>query len=163
MGSWSLEADIERDGLGDGVIFARGSVMGGLSLYIKDNRLRFDYNAFTNVTQLAAEMELPDGRCAIGMSMDGEAPSAPGHVTLRLNGERVAEGDIPFLVRGGFGGRGGADVGSDRKSPVTDSYEPPFEFDGTIHTLEVQVAPYPKSGAAYEAAKNAFREMMAQQ
>ena len=163
MGSWSLEADIERDGLGDGVIFARGSVMGGLSLYIKDNRLRFDYNAFTNVTQLAAEMELPDGRCAIGMSMDGEAPSAPGHVTLRLNGERVAEGDIPFLVRGGFGGRGGADVGSDRKSPVTDSYEPPFEFDGTIHTLEVQVTPYPKSGAAYEAAKNAFREMMAQQ
>ncbi len=163
MGSWTLEADIEREGLGDGVIFARGSVMGGLSLYIKDNRLRFDYNAFTNVTQLVAEVELPDGRCVIGMSMDGEAPSAPGHVTLRLNGERVAEGDIPFLVRGGFGGRGGADVGSDRKSPVTDSYEPPFDFDGTIHTLEVQVTPYPKSGAAYEAAKNAFREMMAQQ
>ena len=163
MGSWTLEADIERDGLGDGVIFARGSVMGGISFYIKDNRLRVDYNSFTEVTQIVSEIDVPDGRCTIGMSMDGEAPSAPGHVTIRLNGERAAEGDVPFLVRGGFGGRGGADIGSDRKSPVTDSYEAPFEFDGTIHELRLEVTPYPKSGAAYEAARNAFKLLMAQQ
>ena len=163
MGSWVLEADIERDGLGDGVIFARGSVMGGISFYIKDNRLRVDYNAFTEVTQIVSDVELPDGRCTIGMSMDGEAPSAPGHVTVRLNGERVAEGDVPFLVRGGFGGRGGADIGSDRKSPVSSSYEAPFQFDGTIHELTLEVTPYPKSGAAYEAARNAFKLLMAQQ
>jgi len=70
---------------------------------------------------------------------------------------------VPFLVRGGFGGRGGADIGSDRKSPVTSSYEAPFEFDGTIHELTLEVTPYPKSGAAYEAARNAFKLLMAQQ
>ena len=137
--------------------------MGGLSLYIQDNRLHFDYNAFTEITRLVSDGELPDGRCTIGLRMEGEAPSAPGHVTLTLNGRTFAEGGVPFLVRGGFGGRGGADIGSDRKSPVTDSYEAPFEFQGTIHELTVEVTPYPKSGAAYEAARNAFRELMAQQ
>ncbi|MYA01185.1 MAG: arylsulfatase [Chloroflexi bacterium] len=163
LGSWVLEADIERDSGGDGVIFSRGSVMGGISFYIKDNRLRVDYNAFTEVTEIVSDVEVPEGRCTIGMSMDGEAPSAPGHVTIRLNGEAVGEGDVPFLVRGGFGGRGGADIGSDRKSPVTSSYEAPFEFDGTIHELTLEVTPYPKSGAAYEAARNAFKLLMAQQ
>ena len=163
LGSWTLDAEIERDGLGDGVIFARGSVMGGISFYIRDNRLRVDYNAFTEVTQIVSDIQLPDGRCTIGMSMDGEAPSAPGHVTVRINGERAGAGEVPFLVRGGFGGRGGADIGSDRKSPVTDSYEPPFEFEGTIHELTIEVTPYPKSGAAYEAARNAFKLLMAQQ
>ncbi|MYD53430.1 MAG: arylsulfatase [Chloroflexi bacterium] len=163
LGSWVLEADIERDSGGDGVIFSRGSVMGGISFYIKDNRLRVDYNAFTEVTEIVSDVEVPEGRCTIGMSMDGDAPSAPGHVTIRLNGEPVGEGDVPFLVRGGFGGRGGADIGSDRKSPVTSSYEAPFEFDGTIHELTLEVTPYPKSGAAYEAARNAFKLLMAQQ
>ena len=82
MGSWTLDADIERDGLGDGVIFSRGSNMSGISFYVKDNRLTVDYNAFTKLTRIAADVELPDGRCTIGMSMDGEAPSAPGEVTI---------------------------------------------------------------------------------
>ena len=162
-GSWRLEAEIERDALGDGVLFARGSNMGGFSFYVKENRLQFDYNAFTEITRVSAAGELPEGRCRVAVTLDGEAPSAPGHVTLWLNGDSIGEGDIPYLARGGFGSRGGADVGSDRKSPVSDAYDAPFEFAGTIHEVTVKVTPYPKSGAAYEAARNAFKELMAQQ
>ena len=43
--------------------------------------------------------------------------------------------------QGGAAGRGGADVGADRLSPVTDSYNAPFPFVGTIHSLDVVITP----------------------
>ena len=161
MGSWQLDARIERDGAGDGVLFAQGSLNGGVAIYIADNRLHFDYNAFADITSIRSDSELPGGACEIGVQMDGDAPSAPGRVTLLVDGEPVGSGEVPFLVRG-YGGRGG-DIGRDSLSPVSDRYVAPFPFNGVIHELTVAVTPYPKSGPAYEAARGAFRELMRQQ
>ena len=38
-------------------------------------------------------------------------------------------------------GRGGVDIGRDVLSPITDRYDPPFEFTGIIHSVDVTVEP----------------------
>ena len=68
-------------------------------------------------------------------STDGQG----GIVTLSVDGEAV--GQIELADRSGIAVRGGADVGADQYSPVTGSYEAPFEFGGTIHVLEVKIVP----------------------
>ena len=62
-----------------------------------------------------------------------------GFVTLFVDGLTAGRIDIPDL--GGIAVRGGADVAGDHLSPVTSSYEAPFEFTGTIHVVDVKITP----------------------
>ena len=63
----------------------------------------------------------------------------PGVVTFSINGQDAGQMEIPDIR--GIGVRGGADVGADNYSPVSDSYQAPFEFSGTIHVVDVKIDP----------------------
>lgn len=163
-GSWTLEATISRTDAGQrGVIFARGSIHGGMTLYIRENQLHFEYRAFGGETLIRSESDLPVGDCRIGVQMSGDGPTAPGRVTLTLNGEPVGTGEAPLLVRRVFHGHAGMDIGSNPRSPVSDRYDAPFPFSGEIHRLEVVVVPYPDQRAAAEAARIRYNEAIARQ
>ena len=139
IGDWTITAEVERSSTADeGVLFAHGSMAGGVSLYVQDNRLCLDYNSREDVTVGRSEAELPSGRATLSATMtstDGPA----GIVTLSVDGQDAGRIEIPD--RSGIAVRGGADVGADQYSPVTGSYEAPFEFGGTIHVLEVKIVP----------------------
>ena len=81
---------------------------------------------------------MPEGISTFAARMSAGAGKG-GTVTLLVHGEEVGQIDIPD--RGGIAVRGGADVGADHYSPVTDSYQAPFEFQGAIHVVDVRVTP----------------------
>ena len=161
LGEWSITAEIEREVGDEGVIYSRGSLYGGISFFARGGRLHFLYNAFGSETDIVSTGELPAGRCTVSASMHGDAPGAPGRVSLTIDGADAGGGEVPFLVRG-YGARG-ADVGSDRLSPVTKSYDAPFAFEGTIHSVEIEIAPFDKTSAAYAEARAQSRATYATQ
>ena len=136
--SWTISADIERDGTDDkGVIIAYGTLYGGYSFYIQANRLHFHYNALGSHVDIAADAELPAGRCTVAVTMQGGGIRRPGEAALLLNGEQIGGGTVPMQTRSQLA-RGG-DIGADRLSPVADTYDPPFEFSGRIRQVDVEI------------------------
>ena len=139
IGDWVITAEVGRSSpTQSGVLFAHGSMAGGLSLYVQDNRLCLDFNSREDVTVGRSDAELPEGAVTLTASLTS-APDKSGTVTLGANGETIGQVEIPDVT--GIAVRGGADVGADHYSPVTASYEAPFEFQGTIHVLDVRVTP----------------------
>ena len=140
IGDWRLTADVERADSGEeGVLFSEGSMNGGVSVFVQDNRLCIDFNARTRIMSVRSGVEIPAGRASIGVRVERNRERGGGDVTFVINGADVDRGHVETLA--GTSGRGGADVGRDRLSPVTNSYAAPFAFMGTIHSVEVQVNP----------------------
>jgi len=139
IGDWTITAEIERSSTDEaGVLFAHGSMAGGVSLYVQDNRLCLDHNSREQVTSGRSTSELPPGRSTLTASLSSQADRS-GVVTLLIDGQEA--GRIEIADVSGIAVRGGADVGADHYSPVTSSYDAPFEFDGTIHMVDVTVSP----------------------
>ena len=163
LGDWTLEAAITREADDEGVIAARGRIHGGFSLYIQGGELCFDYHAYGEGARIRSGARVPAGECVVGAAMSSEGASATGRVTLSIDGAVVAEGEVPLVVDRVLIGHGGTEFGRDGYSPVSDAYEPPFEFGGTIHRVEVVVDPWTEPSAAQEAARQRYRELVARQ
>ena len=67
----------------------------------------------------------------------------PMDVTLKVNGEAVAQGQVPAAMSLHFTSNATFDIGSDLDSPVSLDYfdQAPFAFNGTIGTTKIT---YPK-------------------
>ena len=66
-----------------------------------------------------------------------------------MGGAAAGETRIPELVgRTIHQRRGGGSFGLDRLSPVSDSYEAPFPFSGTIHVVETGITPVARAAGA---------------
>ncbi len=163
LGSWTLEASVSRQSSDQqGVIFNRGSIHTGVTLYIKDNHLHFDYHAYDDWSRIKADSPLPVGDFVIGISLQSDSPRGPGQVTLSIDGKQIASGQVDVLQRRILFAHGEFDIGADRRSPVGDNYDPPFEFEGQIHTVDIEVTPY-EGEAAYHAQAERQRQAMARQ
>jgi hypothetical protein len=68
---------------------------------------------------------------------------SPLDVTLRVNGQVVAQGRVPVTAALGFTANDCFDIGSDLGSPVSIDYfdQAPFPFNGKIDTTRIT---YPK-------------------
>jgi hypothetical protein len=60
-------------------------------------------------------------------------------------------------------GNTGLRIGQDNKSPVSENYEPPFAFTGTIRRVEIRHPEYLTQADERAAALARFREEMAKQ
>ena len=60
-------------------------------------------------------------------------------LTLTIAGDDAGVASIPSLA--GAAGRGGADVGRNSLSPISDAYDAPFAFAGTIHSVDIEITP----------------------
>ena len=163
LGSWTLEASISRTSHEEqGVIFSRGSIHSGVTLYIKANRLHFDYHAYDDWARIQADASLPVGDFVIGVSLQSDSPSGPAQVALSIDGEQVASGQVDVLQRRILFAHGEFDIGADRRSPVGDLYDAPFEFGGQIHTVDIEVTPY-EGEAAFRVQAERQRRTMSRQ
>jgi arylsulfatase len=63
-----------------------------------------------------------------------------GNVTLRLDKKAIGEGRFEQQVAGYFTVNETFDVGCDTVSPVSDQYESPFAFTGTILRVMVDIS-----------------------
>ena len=135
-----------------GVLFAHGSRFGGHALYVKDNRLRYEYNFLGSEEQrIVATEDLPTGEnllLAASFDKDGEDPPGIAHgvLTLYYGDRKVGEGRIrtqpgKFSIAGE-----GLTAGRDTGEPVTDDYPgtAPWAFTGgTLNRVAVDVSGEP--------------------
>ena len=158
--SYALSAVVTIDSTdAAGVLFAHGCRFGGHALYIKDGKLKYDYNFVGEEDQyVESSKPVPTGDCRLSASFEKSGTGLPteGLLTLYINDEKVGEGKIKTQP-GKFSLAGeGLNVGMDRGEPVTADYPgtAPWAFtEGTLHKVIVDVAGDPwvdleKEGAA---------------
>jgi len=140
-----LTAEIEvPEGGGNGTVIAQGGRFGGWSLYVKDGVPAYDYNFLgLQRTSIAGTAKLPPGKATLQFvfDYDGGGPGKGGQGTLRVNGQKVAEGRIERTQYGLFSADETADVGIDLGTPVVEAIgaEAKSRFTGHIPKLTVEV------------------------
>jgi arylsulfatase A-like enzyme len=142
----TVSMDVDVPANANGVLYALGGFSGGLSLYVKDGVLHYEYNLFEiDRTKIDAKDKLPTGNVKIDVESKLVAPKAgaPLDVTLKVNGQVVAQGRVPITAALAFTANDCLDIGSDLGSPVSLAYfdQAPFAFNGKIITTKIS---YPK-------------------
>jgi hypothetical protein len=82
---------------------------------------------------------------------------APGRAQLYVDGDLVAEGDMPVTIPIIIN-PGGLTCGADPGSPVSPDYRVPFRFTGKLHTVTVDL-----SGELIDDRNSELRMAMARQ
>jgi hypothetical protein len=137
----AIDAEIPADP--NGVIYALGGFSAGLSLYVKDGVLCYEYNLFEiQRTQIKAKGKLPTGKVRIEVVTKYAEKKAAGPltVTLMVNDREVARGTVPISAPLGFTANDCFDIGTDLGSPVSLDYfdQAPFKFNGAIHEVRIK-------------------------
>jgi len=142
--SYSITADFDPSagGATEGVLLAAGGYVGGMALYIKDNRPQFTYNYFgSKYTTVSGTEPLPPARTSVRLDFDydGGGMGKGGVARLSVNGKEVGNGRLDATEPLGFSADEGLDVGEDTGTPATDTYEGLFPFTGKIDTVTLQL------------------------
>ncbi|MES2126359.1 MAG: arylsulfatase [Pseudomonadota bacterium] len=126
-----------------GVLYALGGAGGGLSLYVENGYLVYEYNALLlHRFKVRATEKLPAGpvQVQVETTLAGPKPGSPAKVVLRVNGKEVGSGMVGLTVPFLFTASETLDVGTDLGSPVSLDYaaRAPFAFNGRIMAVDVK-------------------------
>ena len=127
----------------EGVIIAQGVNIGGWALYAKNSRLKYCYN-LGGVRHFFVEgsTPLPAGEHQVRMEFAyaGGGLGKGGRVTLCVDGEPVAEGEIPMTQAIIFSTDDGLDIGEDSGAPVSPDYGPQGNaFNGEVRGVQLAI------------------------
>jgi arylsulfatase len=137
----TIDAEIPANA--NGVLYALGAFSGGLTTYIKDGVLCYEYNLFEiQRTRIVSKQKLPAGKARIEVETNYAVPKPGGslNVALKVNGTVVAKGLVPISVPLLFTANDCLDIGTDLGSPVSLDYfdSAPFAFNGKIEEMKVK-------------------------
>ncbi|HVB43905.1 MAG TPA: arylsulfatase [Streptosporangiaceae bacterium] len=163
--SWDLDATITRPAGAGGVLYALGNGNSGLSVFISGDRLVFDYNCFGEHHVAVSDVDVPVGDCVVGVRFR-RVPGGGGRATLVIDGTACGGTDVPFVMF--ILSSIGSSVGYDHGSAVSDRYESPFAFEGSLDRVDIQIvsardAAAGGAGGADPAAAAHAREAMSRQ
>jgi arylsulfatase len=123
---------------GEGVIVAEGGSSAGFALYVQGGKLVYEYNWFDEDRYIITSSEpVPAGKSA-GSSLHMMAARARAERVIFINGKKVGEGRIEKTVPARFG-IDTFGVGMDTGSHVSNTYKPPFAFNGKIEKVEIDL------------------------
>ncbi|UCG70151.1 MAG: arylsulfatase [Thermoplasmata archaeon] len=155
--SWLMQASIERiNEQIEGVIITSGTHNNGLSWYIKDNRLVFDYNAYRDHSVIRSSVTVPTGQSTIGIKF--RRKERGGTFTLLIDGNECGSIDVPLALR--IISTTGLQIGINNLSPITNDYKAPFKFMGKIKYINFKSQP---SNPTLGELKNRFDAEMTKQ
>lgn len=137
----TMEVDVPDNA--NGVLYSLGGFSGGLTCYLKDGFLNYEFNLFMiDRTRIRSKEKLPIGKVKLEVEtrLPGGKIGGPLDVTIRANGKEVAAGKVPISITLGFTVYDALDFGSDLGSPVSNDYydQAPFKFNGTIGTTTIK-------------------------
>jgi arylsulfatase len=136
----TIDADIPANA--NGVLYKLGASSGGLTCFVEDGILCYEYNLFIiQRTKIRAQQKLPVGKVKIEVETAYAVPKPAGplNITMKVNGEVVATGQVPISVPLLFTANDCLDIGIALGSPVSLDYydKMPFKFNGTIERVHV--------------------------
>ena len=130
----TMEVDVPANA--NGVLYALAGFSGGITTYVKDGFLNYEFNLFeVQRTKIRSKAKLPVGKVKVEVeSKLVDKIGGPMDVTLRANGEVVGQGRVPAAMSLHFTSNATFDIGVDLDSPVSLDYydQAPFAFNGTI-------------------------------
>jgi arylsulfatase A-like enzyme len=125
-----------------GVLYALGGASGGLTVYLDDGRLAYEYNMMIIERYTTRSKDrLSAGKHRIEVDTTITKPGAPAAVILTVDGAEVAQLDVKRTVPAAFTASETLDVGVDLGSPVSLDYfdRRPFAFNGRINSVNVDL------------------------
>jgi arylsulfatase A-like enzyme len=138
-----VSIDVEVPERGSGVLYALGGAGGGLTCYLDEGILCYEYNGFIIMrTKIRSSRPVPRGSATIQVDTVSvePRPGTPLNITLRVGDEVYAEGQVPVSVPLLFSANDCLDIGRCLGGPVSLDYydRAPFPFAGTIHNVNVR-------------------------
>jgi arylsulfatase A-like enzyme len=116
-----------------GVLVATGGIYSGYALYVKDNRVVYQYNAYNeDLYTITATKPLPTGKVIIEAKYMASEDKKSATVILSVNGKEVGRGEVGRTVPGTYSLTETFDVGQDTGTPVSKDYDRDNEFTGTL-------------------------------
>jgi len=105
--------------------------------------LSSEYNLFEiQRTHIRAKDKLPAGKMKIEVETRYavKKPAGPLNVIIKVNGQQVAQGQVPISAPLMFTANDCLDIGTDLGSPVSVDYydKAPFAFNGKINQVKVK-------------------------
>lgn len=137
--AYSITADVElpSDG-GEGVILAFGSSLAGYVMYLQRGHLVHEYVFSGNTRHVVrSPRPLKAGRHLLGYGFTKDG-TQPGRGVLSIDGVVVDTVEIPKLWPN-RAVQSGLSCGYDTGLAVSDAYECPNPFSGTIHRVDVEL------------------------
>ena len=134
--SFDLTARLTRAAGDEGVIFATGTENSGMSVFVQNDRLVVDYNAFDDHTIVESDGTLPDGDVTVTVAVR-RGPSRTGTMYLIVDGASAGSADLGLFMS--MMSSVGPSIGEDHGSAVSARYGAPFPFSGTLHEVEIQL------------------------
>ena len=134
--SFDLTATITRQKNDHGVLFSTGTENSGISIFIQNERLVVDYNAFDDHSVVTSNIEIPTGYSTLRAQF--RRIKKGGEITIYVNEEPTGSVRIPLFMR--MISSVGSSIGYDHGSAVSPHYESPFPFSGELHQIEIQLA-----------------------
>ena len=147
----TITADVPANA--NGVLYKLGGFAGGLTCFVEDGILCYEYNLFiVQRTKIRAKEKLPAGKVTIGIETAYAElrPAGPLDVTITVNGKLFAEGRVPISAPLLFTANDCLDIGVALGSPVSLDYydKAPFKFNGRIDQVTVEYKPFAKPAEA---------------
>src|SRR5262249_19422015 len=151
--------DVPKQGA-DGVLVAEGGAAGGFVLYVKDGRPVYEYHFVAHERyKVVASEKLAPGPAVIRVDFKSDGGIGKGgSVTVYINDKNGGEGRVDKAVPARFGNET-FDVGVDEGSPVSEAYQAPFAYGGTIRKVQVQLSPARLSAADHQQIGGAARQV----
>jgi arylsulfatase A-like enzyme len=144
--SWSIEADLDVPASGgNGVLVTQGGRASGWGLVVLKGVPTFLYRATdrdADLFRLAAPQPVGAGHhhVTVGFTVDAPGFAKGGLYTLSVDGREVARGHADSTVPFKFAPED-AVVGHDTGTTLSDDYQTPFAYDGTLRSLTITLSP----------------------
>jgi arylsulfatase A-like enzyme len=133
---FDLTARISRTTGQDGVLFATGTENSGIAVFVQDDCFVVDYNAFNDHVVVESTVSVPTGDCTLVARLRRGAGRS-GSISLEVNGQPAGSVEVPLVMM--MISSVGASIGYNHGSAVSERYQAPFTFSGTLHSLEIQL------------------------
>jgi arylsulfatase len=127
----TIETRLDLKGNEEGVIVACGGMTGGYTMFIKDNRLYYDYNFLDGVHYILKSPPLPKGKTDLKFNFIRTKPFG-GEGELYINGKKVDKAEMPQMHIATYSLAETFDVGRDTGTQVSDLYKGTFKFNAKL-------------------------------
>ncbi|TWU27972.1 arylsulfatase [Novipirellula artificiosorum] len=136
----TIDLDVPENA--NGILYAVGGSSGGVTVYMEEGKLKYLYNMLI-IEQYAASSTdtIAPGKHKIEVVTDIVGPGKSGTATLLVDGQEVGKAELKRTVPAAFTASESFDVGVDLGATVSLDYadKRPFEFNGTIRTVKVEL------------------------
>jgi len=115
-------------------------------MYLLDNKPVFLYNlADVERYRVAGDEKLSAGKHVVtfDFNYDGGGVGKGGEGTLSIDGEPVASTRFPRTIAFRMSLDETLDIGEDTGTPVSEDYQVPFDFNGEIEKVTIQITDHP--------------------